>query len=120
MRGTGTPMKRVTTYKKAFIRRFVLDSLESCKTPLNSHEHGEGRCPHDVIIHHLQLFAVGGLYSYQCGVYACSFNYSGHARASSCGTSKSIVPTSFLCRNPTNSKTLKAESGDKEAEEIEL
>ena len=59
----------------------------------------------------------GGL-TYPCGFYACPFYRVGHARASSCGTGKSIVPTSFLCRQSSSNNILKAESGDKEAGKI--
>ena len=74
---------------------------------LNSHGHREGRCPHDVITASRLMLRRKRVFSYQCGFYACSFNCSGHARASVCGTSKSIVPTFFLCRNQNNSKTIR-------------
>ena len=79
-------------------------------------EHGEGRCPHDVIMHTSFMLCMGDVFSYQCGVYACSFNITGYARTSDRGTSKEYSSHIFFCA-VTNliNKNLKAESGNEEA-----
>ena len=85
--------------KRRLLQRSVLDKLESCNLLYKVLNMAMGRCSRDVFILIVLAPPRNEVYSYLCGFYACSFNFIGHARASVCGTGKSIVPTFFMCRN---------------------